>query len=43
MAAFKMFEPLRLSQPMQAAVANGVAGMVAATCSQAVFVPIDVV
>lgn len=42
-AAFKMIEPLRLSQPMQAAVANGVAGMVAATCSQAVFVPIDVV
>ncbi|KAH6830319.1 Mitochondrial substrate carrier family protein [Perilla frutescens var. hirtella] len=42
-AAFKMIEPLRLSQTTQAALANGVAGMIAATCSQAVFVPVDVV
>ncbi|KAI3452195.1 hypothetical protein Pfo_008860 [Paulownia fortunei] len=42
-AAFKMVEPLRLSEPTQAAIANGVAGMMASLCSQAVFVPIDVV
>ncbi|GER45287.1 mitochondrial substrate carrier family protein [Striga asiatica] len=42
-AAFKLVEPLRLSEPTQAAVANGIAGMMAALCSQAVFVPVDVV
>ncbi|KAL0377614.1 UNVERIFIED_CONTAM: Solute carrier family 25 member 44 [Sesamum radiatum] len=30
-------------EPTQAAIANGVAGMMASLCSQAVFVPIDVV
>ncbi|KAK6129128.1 hypothetical protein DH2020_037132 [Rehmannia glutinosa] len=42
-AAFKLVEPLRLSEPTQAAIANGVAGMMGSFCSQAVFVPIDVV
>ncbi|KAL8044228.1 hypothetical protein ABFX02_08G033100 [Erythranthe guttata] len=42
-AAFKMLEPLKLSEPSQAAIANGVAGMLGSLCSQAVFVPIDVV
>lgn len=42
-AAFKMVEPFKLSEPSQAAIANGVAGMSASLCSQAVFVPIDVV
>ncbi|KAL6551622.1 hypothetical protein OROGR_007776 [Orobanche gracilis] len=41
--AFKLVEPFRLSEPTQAAVANGVAGMMASLCSQAVFVPVDVV
>lgn len=41
--AFKMVEPLRLSEPTKAAIANGVAGMMGSLCSQAVFVPIDVV
>ncbi|KAI5665747.1 hypothetical protein M9H77_15600 [Catharanthus roseus] len=41
--AFKMVEPFKLSEPTQAAIANGVAGMSASLCSQAVFVPIDVV
>ncbi|EPS62965.1 hypothetical protein M569_11822 [Genlisea aurea] len=39
----KMTEPFQMSEPSQAAVANGVAGMMASLCSQAVFVPIDVV
>ncbi|KAG9439158.1 hypothetical protein H6P81_019323 [Aristolochia fimbriata] len=42
-AAFKMIEPLKLSEPTQAAIANGVAGMTASLMSQAVFVPIDVI
>ncbi|KAL8161150.1 hypothetical protein V2J09_012639 [Rumex salicifolius] len=42
-AAFKMFEPLNLSEPAKAALANGVAGMMGSLSSQAVFVPIDVV
>ncbi|KAL0424514.1 UNVERIFIED_CONTAM: Solute carrier family 25 member 44 [Sesamum radiatum] len=42
-AAFKMVEPFKLSEPTQAAIANGVAGMMASLCSQAVFVPVDVV
>ncbi|KAF2299279.1 hypothetical protein GH714_031215 [Hevea brasiliensis] len=42
-AAFKMVEPFKLSEPVQAAVANGIAGMMASLLSQAVFVPIDVV
>ncbi|KAF2299237.1 hypothetical protein GH714_031074 [Hevea brasiliensis] len=41
-AAFKMVEPFKLSEPVQAAVANGIAGMMASLLSQAVFVPIDV-
>ncbi|KAG6424012.1 hypothetical protein SASPL_114421 [Salvia splendens] len=42
-AALKMIEPFKLSEPTQAALANGVAGMMASFCSQAVFVPVDVV
>lgn len=42
-AIFKMVEPLKLSEPTQAAIANGIAGMSASLCAQAVFVPIDVV
>lgn len=42
-AAFKMVEPFKLSEPVQAAIANGVAGMLASLCSQSVFVPIDIV
>ncbi|CAL5367551.1 unnamed protein product [Camellia sinensis] len=42
-ATFRLVEPYKLSKPTQAAIANGVAGMAAAVCSQAVFVPIDVV
>ncbi|XP_068656371.1 uncharacterized protein [Aristolochia californica] len=42
-AAFKMIEPFKYSEPTQAAIANGVAGMTASLMSQAVFVPIDVV
>jgi solute carrier family 25 protein 44 len=42
-AAFKMVEPFKFSEPSQAALANGIAGMSASLCSQAVFVPIDVV
>lgn len=42
-AAFKMVEPFSLSEPVQAAIANGAAGMLASLCSQAIFVPIDVV
>lgn len=41
--AFKMVEPFKLSEPVQAAIANGVAGMLASLCSQSVFVPIDIV
>lgn len=42
-AAFKMVEPLKLSEPSQAAIANGIAGMVGSLSAQAVFVPVDVV
>ncbi|XP_059449047.1 uncharacterized protein LOC132180293 [Corylus avellana] len=42
-AAFKMVEPFKLSEPTEAAIANGVAGMIASVFSQAVFVPIDVI
>ncbi|CAI9109871.1 OLC1v1009794C5 [Oldenlandia corymbosa var. corymbosa] len=42
-AAYKMVEPFKFSEPTQAAIANGIAGMSASLCSQAVFVPIDVV
>ncbi|KAK1295602.1 ADP,ATP carrier protein ER-ANT1 [Acorus calamus] len=42
-ASFKMIEPFQLSEPTKAAIANGLAGMGASLCSQAVFVPIDVV
>uniref|UniRef100_A0A7C9DLC0 Mitochondrial carrier protein n=1 Tax=Opuntia streptacantha TaxID=393608 RepID=A0A7C9DLC0_OPUST len=42
-AAFRMLEPLKLSEPSQAAIANGIAGMMGSLCSQAVFVPVDVV
>ncbi|XP_052204465.1 uncharacterized protein LOC127809594 [Diospyros lotus] len=42
-AALKLVEPLKLSEPTEAAIANGIAGMAASLCSQAVFVPIDVV
>ncbi|KAF5961450.1 hypothetical protein HYC85_002659, partial [Camellia sinensis] len=42
-ATFRLVEPFKLSEPTQAAIANGVAGMAAAVvCSQAVFLPIDV-
>ncbi|XP_050270494.1 uncharacterized protein LOC126714399 isoform X2 [Quercus robur] len=42
-AAFKMVEPFKLSEPTEAAIANGIAGMIASLFSQSVFVPIDVV
>ncbi|KAK1272443.1 Mitochondrial carnitine/acylcarnitine carrier-like protein [Acorus gramineus] len=42
-ASFKMIEPFQLSEATEAAIANGLAGMGASLCSQAVFVPIDVV
>lgn len=42
-SAFKLVAPLELSEPTQAAIANGIAGMTASLFSQAVFVPIDVV
>lgn len=42
-SAFKLVAPLDLSEPTQAAIANGLAGMTASLFSQAVFVPIDVV
>jgi hypothetical protein len=42
-ASLKLVEPFKLSEPVQAAFANGLAGLSASTCSQAIFVPIDVV
>lgn len=42
-ATYKMVKQLKLSEPVQAAIANGIAGMLAAVSAQAVFVPIDVV
>ncbi|KAK3212422.1 hypothetical protein Dsin_017128 [Dipteronia sinensis] len=40
---YRMVEPLKLSEPTEAAIANGIAGMTASLFAQAVFVPIDVV
>ncbi|WOH09794.1 hypothetical protein DCAR_0729253 [Daucus carota subsp. sativus] len=42
-AAFSVVEPLKVSEPTQAAIANGVAGLAASLLSQAVVVPIDVI
>ncbi|KAB1211439.1 Solute carrier family 25 member 44 [Morella rubra] len=42
-AALKMVEPFKLSEPTEAAIANGLGGMMASLFSQAVFVPIDVI
>ncbi|KAL6894107.1 hypothetical protein ACP4OV_008205 [Aristida adscensionis] len=42
-ASLKLVEPLKLSEAVQAGVANGLAGFSASMCSQAVFVPIDVI
>ncbi|VFQ68517.1 unnamed protein product [Cuscuta campestris] len=42
-AAFRAVEPFKFSEPTQAAIANGVGGMLASLCAQSVFVPIDVV
>ncbi|KAF6140098.1 hypothetical protein GIB67_001839 [Kingdonia uniflora] len=42
-AAFRMIENFNFSEPAQAAIANGLAGMTSSLISQAVFVPIDVV
>lgn len=42
-AAFSVVEPLKVSEPTQAAIANGLAGLTASLLSQAVVVPIDVV
>ncbi|GAA0183130.1 secondary carrier transporter [Lithospermum erythrorhizon] len=42
-AAFRMLQPFKLSEPTQAAIANGIAGMTASLSSQTIFVPIDVV
>ncbi|KAA8530462.1 hypothetical protein F0562_005171 [Nyssa sinensis] len=42
-ASFRIVEPFKLSEPTEAAIANGIAGMIASLFSQAVFVPIDVV
>ncbi|KAK9114361.1 hypothetical protein Syun_021158 [Stephania yunnanensis] len=40
---FRGVKSFNLSEPTQAAIANGVAGMLASICAQAVFVPIDVI
>ncbi|KAL3636543.1 hypothetical protein CASFOL_018842 [Castilleja foliolosa] len=42
-AAYKTVQPFKLSEPTKAAIANGVAGMMASLCTQTVFVPVDVV
>ncbi|XP_062212446.1 uncharacterized protein LOC133913334 [Phragmites australis] len=42
-ASLKLVEPFKLSEPVQAAIANGLAGLSASTCSQTAFVPIDVI
>lgn len=42
-ASLKIVEPFKLSEPVQAAIANGMGGLLASISSQAVFVPIDVV
>ncbi|KAD6795914.1 hypothetical protein E3N88_06810 [Mikania micrantha] len=41
--AFKVVEPFELSETLEAAIANGIAGMTASLFAQFVFVPIDVV
>ncbi|PIN06355.1 hypothetical protein CDL12_21077 [Handroanthus impetiginosus] len=41
-ATLKLVQPFKLSEPTEAAIANGVAGMMASLCSQAIFVPVDV-
>ncbi|CAN6477143.1 unnamed protein product [Victoria cruziana] len=42
-ATLKLTEGFNLSEPTQAAIANGVAGLTSSLLSQAVFVPLDVV
>ncbi|KAI9112940.1 hypothetical protein K1719_016054 [Acacia pycnantha] len=42
-SAFRVIEPFKLSENTQAALANGVAGMISSFVSQAVFVPFDLV
>ncbi|KAF3788289.1 Solute carrier family 25 member 44 [Nymphaea thermarum] len=42
-ATLKLTEQFNLSEPTQAAIANGVAGLTSSLLSQAVFVPLDVV
>jgi Mitochondrial carrier protein len=41
--SLELVKPFKLSEPVQAAIANGIAGLTASLSSQAVFVPIDVV
>ncbi|CAK9164442.1 unnamed protein product, partial [Ilex paraguariensis] len=41
-SALGMIEPFKFSEPAKAAIANGIAGMAASLCSQALFVPVDV-
>ncbi|XP_039003064.1 solute carrier family 25 member 44-like [Hibiscus syriacus] len=42
-AASRMVEPFKFSEPTQAAIVNGIAGMTASLFAQGVFVPIDVI
>ncbi|XP_077215384.1 uncharacterized protein LOC143849952 [Tasmannia lanceolata] len=42
-ATFRMIEQFNFSEPTQAAIANGIAGMTSSLLAQAVFVPLDVV
>ena len=42
-SVFRVVEPFKLSENTQAALANGVAGMISSFVSQAVFVPFDLV
>ncbi|KAI5431493.1 hypothetical protein KIW84_035615 [Lathyrus oleraceus] len=42
-ASFKMVKPFKLSETSQAAIANGIAGMLSAVVSQVVYTPIDVI
>lgn len=42
-AALKLIEPLKLSEPVQAAISNGLGGMAASISAQSVIIPIDVV
>jgi hypothetical protein len=41
--SLRLVKPLELSESTEAALANGLGGLTASLCSQAVFVPIDVV